>query len=443
MGKGKTRVNRSLRACSECLTIRVVLGFCVLPALVFAADWPQWRGPHRDGLSAESGLLKEWPKDGPKLAWKISDIGSGYSTPSIVGDRIYLLGNEGLENESVLALSASDGKKIWGARIGNVGNPKQQPSYPAARSTPTIDGAALFALGSDGDLVCLEAATGKIRWQKNLRVEFGGEPGIWAYSESPLIDGDILVCAPGGTNATVVALNKKSGELIWKCAVPGGDQAAYASAIVVETEGHKQYVQFLQRGLVGVDARNGSFLWRYEKTAKGSPANIPTPVADDGYVYSSSARGGAGLIKLKVDKTKSSPDHPEAAWEVEQIYTTPKLPVTIGGSVKVGKYLYGTTGQALVCADFISGEIKWEERSIAPAAICYADGRLYLHGENRDLSLIEATAETYREKGRFTPADQPNRGESKAWAYPTIANGRLYIRDANVLWCYEIRSQGT
>jgi outer membrane protein assembly factor BamB len=358
-----------------------------------------------------------------------------------VGDRVYLLSNEGLENESVIVLNAADGKKVWETQAGKVGNPKQQPSYPAARSTPTVDGKFLYALGSDGDLVCLETATGKKRWQKSLRADFGGEPGIWAYSESPLVDGDVLVCTPGGTNATMVALKKESGETIWKCAMPQGDQAAYASAVVMNTGGRKQYVQFLQKGLVGVDAKDGSLLWRYEKTAKGSPANIPTPIVDDGYVYSGAGRSGGGLVKVKLAEAKSG-SASETPFEAEEIYFTPKLPVSIGGAVKIGPNLFGTTGQALVCADFVTGTIKWEERSIAPASVCYADGRLYLHGENGDLALVESVADGYHEKGRFTPPEQPNRGQSKAWAYPAIANGKLYIRDASVLWCYAIRAEG-
>src|SRR5262245_52158072 len=163
-----------------------------------ASDWPQWRGPQRNGISNESGLLKEWPKEGPKLIWQLKDIGEGYSTPAVVGARIYLLSNRGMENEFVQALSVQDGKQIWAARLGNVGNPKQQPSYPAARSTPTIDGELLYALSSDGDLACLETATGKIRWQKSLRKDFGGQPGEWAYAESPLVDGDVVVVTPGG-----------------------------------------------------------------------------------------------------------------------------------------------------------------------------------------------------------------------------------------------------
>src|SRR5438093_7558631 len=240
-------------------------GFLVLSIALsaVAGDWPQWRGPQRNGLSRETGLLKEWPKDGPQLRWKVSDLGSGYSTPAVVADRLYLLGNEGLDNEFVKALAVKDGRRLWSTRLGKVGNPTQKPNFPAARSTPTVEGAFLYALSSDGDLACLESGTGKVRWQKSLRADFGGKPGEWAYSESPLIDGDALVCTPGGSEATLVALNKKTGEVIWKCALPEADEAAYASAIIVEAGGVKQYVQLLQKGLVSVEARTGRFLWRY------------------------------------------------------------------------------------------------------------------------------------------------------------------------------------
>jgi outer membrane protein assembly factor BamB len=400
-------------------------------ALAAGADnWPQWRGPQRNGISQETGLLKEWPKDGPKLLWQVKDIGSGYSTPAVVGERLYLLSNKGMEDEFVLALEAKGGKQTWSTRIGKVGNPNQQPNYPAARSTPTVDGELLYALGSDGDLVCLERVTGKVLWRKNLRTDFGGQPGTWAYAESPLIDGEVLVCTPGGAEATLVALNKKTGKLLWKSSVPGGDQAAYASAIVATAAGVKQYVQFLQKGLVGIDAKSGKLLWRYDKTAQGSPANIPTPVGRDGYIYSATGRGGGGLIKLNVNQNPT---------EVEQVYSSPRLPTAIGGAVLVGDYLYGTTSQALVCAGFKTGDIKWTDRSVGASSLCYADGRLYVHGENGELALVEATPEGYREKGRFVPAGQPDRGQSKAWAYPVVANGRLYVRDFGVLWCYDVK----
>jgi outer membrane protein assembly factor BamB len=396
-----------------------------------AKDWPQWRGPHRNGVSEETGLLKEWPSEGPKLKWKISDIGSGYSTPSIVGDRLYLLGNDGTENEFVAALSTEDGKRIWTTRLGNVGHPTQQPAFAAARSTPTVDGRLLYALGSDGDLACVEVADGKVRWKKNLRTDFGGKYGEWAYSESPLIDGEAVICTPGGSEATVVALDKKTGDVIWKSALPEADNAAFASAIVVDTAGVKQYVQLLEKGLVGLDSKNGKLLWRYSKPVSRYGANIPTPLSSDGYVYVGSAGTGGGAVKLKSK---------EGGVEAEQAYFEPKLPTAIGGAVKVGDYLYGTTGQGLLCVDFVSGQVKWEDQAIGPASLCYADGRLYLHGENGTVALVEPSPEGYREKGRFTPPDQPKHSNQmqKSWAYPVVANGRLYIRDLNVLWSYDV-----
>jgi outer membrane protein assembly factor BamB len=375
-------------------------------------------------------LLAEWPKEGPRLVWQVKDIGSGYSTPAVVGDRLYLLSNQGTTNEFVQALDAKDGKQTWSQRIGKVGNPDQQPSYPAARSTPTVDGECLFALGSDGDLACLERTTGKVRWQKNLRKDYGGQPGTWAYSESPLIDGEAVVCTPGGGEATLVAFNKKTGELIWKCAIPGDEQASYASALAIEVGGVRQYIQMVQKGLVGVDAKTGKLLWRYDRTAKGSPAVIPTPVADGDFIYSAGARNGGGGIKLKVK---------EGTFEAEQVYFSPKLPTSIGGAVKAGEYLYGTSAGTLLCLEFTTGIVKWDDRSIGAAALCYADGRLYLHGENGEVALVEATPEAYREKGRFKPTDLPARGTSKSWAYPIIANGRLYIRDLGTLWCYDVK----
>ena len=413
------------------IVLGLAMGLFLVPKVVLASDWPQWRGPQRNGNTAETGLLAEWPKEGPKLVWQVNDIGAGYSTPSVVGDRLYLLSNQGLDNEFVQALEARDGKRIWSQTIGKVGNPNQQPSYPAARSTPTVDGEWVYAFGSDGDLACLERATGKVRWQKNVRADYGGQPGIWAYSESPLVDGEAVVCTPGGSNATLVALNKHTGELIWKCAIPGGEQAAYTSALAIEVGGVRQYIQMLQKGLVGVEAKTGKLLWRYDRTAKGSPAVIPTPVADGDFIYSAGARNGGGGARLKANG---------GIFEAEQVYFSPKLPTSIGGAVKAGDYLYGTSAGALLCLEFKTGTGKWDDRSIGAASLCYADGRLYLHGENGEVALVEATPEAYREKGRFKPANPPDRGNSKAWAYPVIAGGRLYLRDMGALWCYDIKA---
>ena len=419
---------------SPSLLLRIAALGIFAATTVNAADFPQWRGLKRDGHSPETGLLKEWPTNGPKLIWQVKDIASGYSTPSVVGDRIYLISNEGLENEFALALSTKDGRRVWSTKLGIVGNPKQDPSYPAARTTPTVDGKLLYALGSDGDLVCLETATGKEKWRKSLRKDFGGKPGVWAYSESPLIDGAALICTPGGSNATMVALNKNTGDTIWKCALPEGADASYACPIDFESGGTKQYVQFLQQGLIGVEAKTGKLLWRYQRSAQGSPAVIITPLADGDYIYSGAFRAGGAFVK---------PTRKVGDFVAEELYFNNKLPVGLGGVVKVGSNLYGSSGQGVMCVDFRSGEIQWEERGIGPSSWLVADGRLYLHAERGDVALLEPTPEAYREKGRFTPPDQPTRLNQmeKAWAYPVIADGRLYIRDQNSLWCYDIKAK--
>jgi outer membrane protein assembly factor BamB len=395
-----------------------------------AADWPQWRGPARDGISQETGLLKEWPKDGPKLVWQVKDIGSGYSTPAVIGDRIYVISNRETEEEYVEALAVADGKKLWTTRIGKVGK-NIGLQYPGSRSTPTIDGDSLYALGSAGDLACLNAANGSMKWTKDLVKEFGGKPGWWAYAESPLVDGDVLVCTPGGKEATLLALNKATGDVIWKSPLEGGDAAGYSSVIVADIGGVKQYVQFVQNGLVGVEAKTGKFLWRYGATAKGSRANIPTPVAHADYVFSGSGMSGAGLVKLR---SKGS------AFEADQVYFTKDLPTSIGGAVRVGDYLYGTNGKGMTCSEFTTGNIRWQEKGVGPGSLCYAEGRLYVHGESGQVALVEATPEAYKQVGLVVPPAQPKRGNTKAWAYPVVANGKLYIRDLDCLWCYDIKA---
>ncbi|MGA2259794.1 MAG: PQQ-binding-like beta-propeller repeat protein, partial [Thermoguttaceae bacterium] len=389
-----------------CLVVALVL--LLSAGRVFAEDWAQWRGLNRDGISQETGLLKEWPKGGPKLLWQVRDLGSGYATPSVAGGRIYLLANNGLDDEFIKALDLKDGSQAWSSRLGKVGNPNQQPNFPAARSTPTVDGAAIYALSSDGDLACLETATGKVSWAENLRSDFGGKPGAWAYSESPLVDGEVVVVTPGGKDATLVALNKKTGDVVWKSAIPGGDMAGYASVVVAETGGLKQYLAYTAGGLVGVDAKTGKFLWRYDKTKGAMGMSILTPVVRGDLVYSGAGRVGGGTVKLTAD---------QGTVMAEQAYFQTKLPTAIGGAVLVGDYLYGCGGQTLVCADFKTGQIKWSDRSAAPGALCYADGRLYLHSERGSLALVEATPEAYREHGRFTPPNvpQPSNEMEKSW----------------------------
>jgi len=265
---------------------------------------------------------------------------------------------------------------------------------------------------------------------QNVLVSFPGNP-------SPLVDDDVVVVTPGGAQATMVALNKKTGAVIWKSAVPGADPAGYASAIAVQAGGRKQYVQFLEKGMVGVDAKTGEFLWRYKEVAKG-PAQAFTPIARDGYVYGGALAVGGGLIRLKRDGAGVAP---------EQVYFARGLPNGFGGAVLVGDYLYGTeiAGKELVAAEFTTGKVKWKAESLGMSSVAYADGHLYLHKENGDCVLVEATPEAYREKGRFIPPNQPKKKQAGqfaegAFAYPVIANGRLYIRDLETLWAYDIKA---
>lgn len=396
-----------------------------------ASDWTQFRGPLRTGVSTEKGLLKEWPKEGPKLLWQQADIGDGYGTVAAAGPFLYAVSNHGMDDEFVQALAVADGKPTWSTRLGAVGNPNQQPPYPMARSTPTLDGENLYAFSSDGDLVSLRAGTGELLWRKSARRDFSGLPGTWGYAESPLIDGEVLVITPGGSEATIVALHKSTGAVIWKAAIPGGDKAAYATAIVMEAAGRRQYVQFLDKGVVGVDARTGRFLWRYSQTS-GGPANIASPVAKDNYVYSTNARRfNGGLVQLTASGDGIS---------AEQVYLVRDMPNTLGGQVLVDGVLYGTNQQGPVAAEFATGKILWQEPAFGPGAVQYADDRLYFHAESGEVILVAANPAAYRELGRFTPPDPPKRRDSRerAWAYPVVANGRLYIRDLGCLWCFDV-----
>jgi hypothetical protein len=427
---------RSIRFVQPAFQLALCVGIAVISAAAQAADFPQWRGPNRDGISPEKGLLQEWPEGGPKLLWQKNELGEGYSTPAIAGGRIFLISNTGLDDEYVQALELKNGERIWKTKLGKVGNPDQRPNYPGARSTPTVDGDLVFAMSSDGDLVCVDAARGEEKWRKQLRTEFGGKPGIWAYAESPLVDGDMLIVTPGGKEATMLALNKKTGDVIWKSptTLPEGEPAGYASTIIVHAAGMKQHVQFCGKGLVGLDPETGKTLWRYDHTAAGAAATIATPVAGGEYVYSGTNYTGAGLAKLSREG---------ADWKADEVYYNKKdLPTAIGGSVLVGDYLYGTNKELTLCIDFKTGEAKWKEpRFISPASVLYADGRLYFHGQEKgDLALVEATPEGFKNRGHFTPPGIPDRGSGKAWEYPVISDGKLYIHDWGTLWCYDIQA---
>jgi outer membrane protein assembly factor BamB len=399
-----------------------------------AADWPQWRGPRHDGTSTETGLLKQWPAEGPKMLWKNDTIGGGYSTPSVVGKHVYLLGDKDKE-EYLIVLDAATGKEVLRFKVGPVGK-DGPPSYPGPRSTPTIDGDAIYVLGSAGDLVCF-SMKGDVKWKKNLKSDFAGKVGQWAYAESPLVDGGVVVCTPGGEKSTLVALDKKTGATIWESAVPGGDAAGYASVLPIEVGGVRQYVQFLAKGLVGVDAKTGKFLWRYAGTIDQA-ANIPTPVFHDNCVFTSTSRKGTGLNRIQVK---------DGAVTSEEVYFVNTKINSIGGVVLVGDHVYGANDKGeLVCMEFKTGDVKWRDPSVGTASVCYADGMLYVRGQGGSgfgpespakIALVEASPDGYKEHGRF---EQPNHADRPAWPHPVVANGCLYLRDQGVLFCYDVRA---
>ncbi len=395
-------------------------------------DWPQWQGPERTAVSREKGLLPTWPKDGPALAWKARGIGGGYSTPSVAASRVFGMGYRD-NDEIVWALDEASGKELWFARVTTA---NRRIGYgEGSRSTPAVDGEFVYALGTAGDLVCLETAAGKEVWRKNLPKDFGGKMmSGWGYSESPLVDGDRLICTPGGKDATLVALNKKTGETIWRAKVPEGDSAAYASAIAAEFDGRKEYVQYLRNGIVGVSAADGKFLWRYNKVANGT-ANCSTPLYQDGHVFAASAYGvGGGLVKL----VKDGADGVRA----EEVYFTKKMMNQHGGMVVVDGYLYGANGGNeggyLVCLELKTGKVMWDERKAPKGSIACADGRLYYRTERGTMLLIESSPKGYVERGRF---EQPERSRSNAWPHPVLANGKLYLRDQDVLLCYDVKAK--
>jgi outer membrane protein assembly factor BamB len=402
---------------------------------VWAADWPQWNGPNRDGKSADTGLLQEWPKEGPALAWKIKGIGGGYSGPSIAAGRIFGMSFRG-DDEVVWALSETDGKELWATRLGPA---YKQPGWPQGKEgpgcTPTVDGDRLYVEGMGGAIACLQVQDGKIVWQHNLKDDFGGIIPPWSYRESPLVDGEKVIYTPGGKDATLVALNKLTGQTIWKCQVPDGPKAAYTSAIAVDFEGQRQYVQFTQKALVGVAASDGKLLWRYNKAANGNGIICATPLWHDGLVFAASAYGaGGGLVKLSKDAG--------GAVTAEEVYFTKKMQNHHGGMIVLDGCLYGANGGneggSLVCLDFKTGDVLWDGRGsgISKGSLALADGRLYYRLENGTMLLVEPNAKQYLERGRF---EQPDRTRQPAWTHPVIANGKLYLRDQDLLLCYALK----
>jgi outer membrane protein assembly factor BamB len=402
-------------------------------------DWPQWRGPKRDNKSLETDLLNEWPTEGPKLLWSARDVnkgknvGNGYASIAIAHDRIYTLGDRD-KNLQMVALDLKTGKVLWGTTIA----PRYGSGGP--RSTPTVDGNRVYGLTPQGILACADATSGKLLWTKDLKKDYQGHMmSGWNYSESPTIDGEKLVITPGGKEAAVVALNKETGALIWKCAVPQDSGAGYASIVIAQASGHRQYITLLgpELGLIGVDADTGKFLWNYRKVGNGT-ANIPTALVDGDLVFTSTGyNAGAALLKLV-------PEGTGVKAQEQYFLKGNKLQNHHGGMVLVDGHVYGGHGHndgLPFCLEMKTGKMKWgPERGAGSgsAAIVWADGHCYFRWDNNVVGLVQTTPKGYHLKSEF---QLPRGTSTPGWQHPVIHQGKLYLRGDDQLLCYDIRER--
>jgi outer membrane protein assembly factor BamB len=392
-----------------------LLCFC-LGTLAWAADWPQWRGPNRDGISSETGLLEAWPKGGPPLVWKIQGLGEGYSSAAIAGGRLFIQGQHG-DEEYVLAFDAGTGKQLW--RV-HTGVPFNESRGHGPRSTPTVDGDRLYALAADGMLVCLDAATGKTFWGYNIVDHFHGSVPHWGISESPLVEGDRVIVTPGGSGAAVVALDKMTGKLLWQSQ---SGSAAYSSPIVYDAGGSRRVVVFAAGAAMGLDLASGKLQWKYERVANGT-ANIATPIVHGGEIFLSSNYGtGCALLK------------PGPGGDAAEVYFNRNMQNHYSTSVLVGDYLYGFSASILTAMKFETGDVAWRDRSVGKGSLIYADRHLYALGEDGVVGLVDADPAGYHEISRF----EIPKGAYPTWSQPVIANGMLYLRDQDNLFCFNVK----
>jgi outer membrane protein assembly factor BamB len=393
------------------------LPFILISFLANAADWPQWRGPNRDGTSTETGLLSSWPQGGPPVIWKINGLGEGYSSLAIVGGKIYTQGQRGRQ-EFVIAFDVKTGQKLWETPTSR---DYHNDRGDGPRGTPTIDGERLYAMTGDGVLVCLDASTGKSIWSQNVVQKYGGEIPNWGFSESPLIDGGRLIVMPGGRGASIVSLSKADGSLQWKA---GSDRAGYSSAIVANVGGVRQVIALSAESALGVEEDNGELLWRYTKVSNRT-ANIATPIYHDGEAFLSSAYGtGCALLRL-------------GPKSMSEVYFSGDMKNHYSTSVLVGDYLYGYNDSILTAMQFSTGKVAWKNRSVGKGSVVYADKRLYLLSEDGVAGLADPTPDAYKEVSRFTIAH----GSLPTWSPPVIANGTLYLRDQDNLTSYDIKAK--
>jgi len=404
-----------------------------------AQDWPQWRGPNRDNISSFTGISTNWETNPPVLEWKLDGLGEGYASVSVVGDHLYTTGN--VENsQCAIAVDLKTHQIAWKTPLTE-SNPEH--GYKGSRCTPTIDGDRLYAITSNGQISCLNVSDGNILWKRDFKEWKGRMMSGWGYSESPLIDGDRVLCTPGSAEAMIVCLNKITGDEIWRSAVAdAGDKgkpgAGYSVMAISEGAGVKQYVQLIGRGLIGVRASDGKHLWSYNKIANGT-ADIPTPVVHGDYVFGSTGYGDGGSALLKLVAR-------DDGVVAEERYYRPanELQNHHGGMVLIGDNLYfghGHNNGFPICVDMLSGDVKWGGKirgaGTGSAAITSVDGHVIFRYQSGEVALIEATPTEYKFKGSFKPEIQIR----ESWAHPVVCAGKLYLREQDKLMCYNLTAK--
>jgi outer membrane protein assembly factor BamB len=383
-----------------------------------ANDWPQWQGPDRTRISKETGLLKEWPRSGPALVWTATGLGNGYGSMAVAGDRIYVQGAR-MRQSFLVVYNRADGKEVWSKSLGSTEGNDQGPG---PRGTPTVDGDRVYVLSEAGDLWCLKTDGGEV-WHRNILRDFNGRQLRWLISESPLVDGPHVVVSPGG----LVKLDKMTGKTVWT-AKDLSDPAGYSSITAADIGGVRTYMTFTADAGVGVRASDGKVMFRYP-TAANRTANIATPTYFDNKVFFTSAYDtGAGLLDLTAQNGEV---------KAKEIYFTRNMKNHHGGVVLIDGYLYGYNDSILTCLEFATGKVMWRDRAVGKGSVTYADGNLYLQGEQNTVGLAQATPSGYVEKGRFSI---PDKG-LPSWAHPVISDGKLYVRNQDMLMVYDIKAR--
>lgn len=416
------------------VTVALAAGAC---CPLRAADWPCFRGPNRDGICTETGLLRQWPEPekegemgpGPPLLWRSEQIGNGFAGVSVHGALLYTIGEHQGGEYAICVDTANQGRLVWGGLPAPIGPVRDNKGgYSGPRCTPAYYRDCVYFLGQSGDFVCFNAMSGEEKWRRNLVAIYGGTPPKWGYSESPLVDGNWIVCTPGGSLATILALWRVNGQKVW--ATPIGDPAGYSSIIKVSIGGTEQYVQFTAGGVVGVRVRGGDLLWRWDRPANET-ANVNTPVWYGQTIFAAGGQGGGSGVVFPIKHG--------GEFIPKEVYFNKDLQVDHGGAILWNGCIYACLNpNKLSCLDYRTGELKWQDESCGKCSLLFADGMLYARDEMGPVSLVRATPEGFSLHGRFAP---PRRSRKQSWVHPVISGGRLFLREQNTLFCYDVANR--